>query len=274
MAVSTPNDWVRTMGGASWYLGPWAWRLRMAARSKRRRKLHALERQWAEAVRGYLQVRLRIDGLGHVDSEESYVVAPLHEGFADALALLTLPLDLRFVARDELFEWPTLGRYLHDSNQVVVPTGAGRTAYRELLRRSASVFNAGESLVLFPQGGILGIEAAFWPGAFRVAAHFDRPVLPVVLTGSHRVWEYPFSSLVRYGQTMTMQVLKPINASQLADRAGELETEMKRLALASSVSPRHFDPEVDGYWDDYDYEIDPHFPEVAELVARHRAGRA
>jgi 1-acyl-sn-glycerol-3-phosphate acyltransferase len=95
----------------------------------------------------------------------------------------------------------------------------------------------------------------------------------VVLTGSHRVWEYPYSPLVRYGQTMTMQVLKPINASQLADRAGELESEMKQLALASSVSPRHFDPEVDGYWDDYDYEIDPDFPQVAELVARHRAGR-
>lgn len=274
MAVSTAGDWARTMAGASWYLGPWGWRLRLAARRGRRKKLHAMERQWAEAVRGFLRIRLRIDGWDNVDPSESYVVTPLHEGFADVLALLTLPLDLRFVARDELFEWPTLGRYLRDSSQIVVPTSAGRTAYRELLRRSAAVFATGESLVLYPQGAILGIESAFWPGAFRLAANFDRPVLPVVLTGSHRVWEYPYSPLLRFGQTMTMQVLEPITPTQAVGEASDLEREMKQLALASSVPPRRFDPEVDGYWDDYDYEIDPDFPQVAELVARHRAGRS
>lgn len=274
MAVSTVGDWARAMVGASWYLGPWGWRLLHAARRGRRKKLHALERQWAEAVRGFLRIRLRIDGWDHVDPSESYVVTPLHEGFADVLALLTLPLDLRFVARDELFEWPTLGRYLRDSSQIVVPTSGGRTAYRELLRRSASIFAAGESLVLYPQGGILGIESAFWPGAFRLAANFNRPVLPVVLTGSHRVWEYPYSPLLRFGQTMTMQVLEPITPTEAVGEAGDLEREMKRLALASSVPPRRFDPEVDGYWDDYHYEIDPDFPQVAELVARHRAGRS
>jgi hypothetical protein len=73
---------------------------------------------------------------------------------------------------------------------------------------------------------------------------------------------------------MTMQVLEPITPTQAVGEASDLEREMKRLALASSVPPRRFDPEVDGYWDDYDYEIDPDFPRVAELVARHRAGRS
>lgn len=272
--MSTPTEWSRLMAASAWYLGPWAWRMGREARRGNTRQLHELERRWAASVRGVLRIRLRLDGLDFVDPDESYVVAPLHEGFADALALLTLPLDLRFVARDELFEWRTLGRYLRDSNQIVVGTGSPRTAYRELIRNSAAVFDAGESLVLFPQGGILGIEAAFWPGAFRLAERLGRPVLPVVLTGSHGVWEHPYSPLIRFGQTMTMHVLEPVAAAEAVDKVPELERQMKRVALASSVPPRHFDPEVDGYWDDYDYEIDPDFPEVADLVARHRAGRS
>ena len=45
---------------------------------------------------------------------------------------------------------------------------------------------------------------------------------------------------------------------------------MKQLALASATPPRHFDPIRDGYWDDYRYEIDPTFPDLAQRIASHR----
>jgi 1-acyl-sn-glycerol-3-phosphate acyltransferase len=47
---------------------------------------------------------------------------------------------------------------------------------------------------------------------------------------------------------------------------------MKQMALSGSVaSPRRFDPERDGFWDGYRYEIDPRFPKVLHVVERHRA---
>ena len=38
------------------------------------------------------------------------------------------------------------------------------------------------------------------------------------------------------------------------------------------MPPRRFDPERDGYWDGYDYEIDPSFPELRKKVRLHREG--
>ncbi len=270
------EDWrrgVRLAGGAAWYLGPWA--RRISGASDDSAKLHRLERRWCARVRRFLRLDISVSGLDHVVPERRYVVLPLHEGFADALALMELGLDLRFVARDELFEWPTLGRYLRNTGQILIEAGAVRTSYRRLLTAGRAAVESGESLVIFPQGSILGIEVAFWAGAFDVAEKLEAWILPVVLTGSHLVWEYPYSPLVRFGQQMSMKVLPPIPPDEAAARAADLESEMKRIALAPGMAPaRRFLPEVDGFWDEYSYEIDPSFPELAAVVARHREQRA
>jgi len=50
---------------------------------------------------------------------------------------------------------------------------------------------------------------------------------------------------------------------------------MKLLALDPTSAPaRGFDPDRDGWWDDYQYEIDPDFSELTSRLARRRAGSA
>ena len=52
----------------------------------------------------------------------------------------------------------------------------------------------------------------------------------------------------------------------------KLERTMKQIALDQEDAPvRRFDPDRDGYWDGYSYDIDNAFPEVAAQVERHRA---
>jgi hypothetical protein len=59
--------------------------------------------------------------------------------------------------------------------------------------------------------------------------------------------------------------------TEAVDAAPALEKEMKRIALEDLAAPaRRFLPEVDGYWDDYRYDIDPAFPELEAQVAAHR----
>ena len=238
--------------------------------------LHAVERWWARRMIRHLRIRLDIGGLEQIDPQSSYVVTPLHEGFADVLALLHLPLDLRFVARDELFTWRLLGPYLRDTGQVCVAPERGRWSYRQLLRQAEGVFAAGESLVIFPQGTILGIEADFLPGAFALARALKRPILPVALTGGHRVWEHPYTPRLRYGQRISLQVLAPLPAAALCRHDLEtirvvLRRRLKSAALSGTLAaPRHFIPARDGYWDGYAYRIDPDFPELAQDVAQHR----
>jgi len=135
---------------------------------------------------------------------------------------------------------------------------------------------AGEHVVLFPQGTVLGIETAFQPGAFRLARALDAPILPVVLTGSHRIWEHPFSPRLNYGESAAMIVLPPVPDAEVRARDPEciriqLQRHMKSIALARpQPAPRRYVPERDGFWDGYSFEIDPEFPQVFDVVRRHR----
>ena len=229
-------------------------------------------RLWARAARKALGLAEDIQGLDRVSTEGPYLVTPLHEGFADVLLLGHLPLDLRFVVRDELFEWPWLGRGLRSTSQIRLSPEDGVGAMRRLLRQASESFDRGESLVVFPQGTILGVETAFRPAAFRLADMLGVPVLPVVITGTHTVWEHPFSDRFRFGQRVSMHVLEPLPVGEARRRMTALQTQMKELALAPGTAPaRRFDPDRDGFWDDYSYEIDAAFPEVARQVAEHRA---
>ncbi len=271
LAAQTRREAARLLVGAGWFLGPEVLRICRAGRTGERPTLHRLERRWAEKVSSFLSIAWDIDGIGNAVANRRTIVLPLHEGFADPLALLQLGLNLRFVARDELFEWPTLGRYLRDSGQVLIETDLGRAASRNLLAASQDVLDGGEALVIFPQGSILGIEVAFWRGAFRLAERLDAWVLPVAVTGSHRVWEYPYSPLVRFGERMSMRVLPAVPPDRAVAEAEAIENLLKETALEGSMAqPRRYRPEVDGFWDDYRYEIDPRFADLLAQVASHR----
>lgn len=264
-AVARRADYVRAAFGASILLGAAATVMRMWPGPR-------LERLWGRWTVRLLDIDVAISGAGHVDPEERYVVAPLHEGFADVAALLQLPLSMKFVAREELAHWRALGPHLRRAGHVIVDPERPLSAYRNLIESAARVFDSGQSLVIFPQGTILGIESRFTRGAFHVADRFSRPLLPVVLSGSHRVWEHPFSPLVRFGCRIDMEVLQPLEPGTALEAMEILERDMKRRAMRAPAAPRHFVPERDGWWDAYHYEIDPAFPELAQRVARHRAG--
>lgn len=266
--VETAGEALRVAVAGGKLLGPWAWALRSAGAAP---MTGVLERSWARAAARALDLRLDISGAEHVDPDGSYLVAPLHESFIDAIALLHLPLKLRFAARKELTGWRVLGGYLGRSRHVMVDPEQPRQAYRDLLRSVPQTREAGEALVVFPQGSVLGIEIAFRQGVFRLADRFEIPVLPVVVTGGHRTWEHPFSPMLRFGERVSVRVLPPIPVGEAMAQADAIERHMKDVALGGVVAaPRRFDPARDGFWDGYRYEIDRSFPDLRTLVAQHR----
>jgi 1-acyl-sn-glycerol-3-phosphate acyltransferase len=236
--------------------------------------MHDAERDWARRATRSADLTIETHGLHRVDPCEQYVIAPLHEGFADVLALSLLPLDIKYSATEELFEWRLLGRYLTASGQGAVSLDNRASAYRSMFRTAESAFGQGESYLVFPQGSILGIEVAFHQGAFRLAARTGRPLLPVVLTGSTNVWEHPFSPNLNFGRTIRMEILEPVDTADAVHRARDIENDMKQRALEATPGPRRFEPDRDGWWDGYRYEIDPSFPDLAERLAEHRSEEA
>ncbi len=251
--------------------GPRYVSLLVAASSNDRRRIRVAERSWLRDAAEAAEISIETHGLDWIDTSTQYVVAPLHEGFADVVALSGLPLDLAYSATEELFDWRLLGRYLRATGHGSVSRNDGRAAYREMLRSARAAFEQGESYVVFPQGSILGIEIAFHRGAAHIAKRCNRPLLPIVLTGGGTVWEYPFSRNLSFGQTIRMEVLEPIDPAAAVAEFSRVEATMKQRALAAVPGPRRFQPERDGWWDGYRYGIDPAFIDLAETVADHRA---
>ncbi len=270
MSVERLSSLPRAALAAARLLGPAAQHVASAGRKADCSTLHHRERRWARGVVSALGIDLTIRGLDRIDLGERYVVAPLHEGFADPVTLIHLPLNLTWMARAELQEWKMLGRYLAATDQLIIDPEHGD--FRDLVGKGAATFDRGDSLVVFPQGSILGIELAFRPGAFWLAERLNRPVLPVVLTGGHTVWEHPFSPLLRFGRSIEMDILEPIPAAAARSEMPSTEARMRAMALhPRRVQPRRYEPERDGYWDGYDFEISPDFPELAAVIAAHRA---
>jgi 1-acyl-sn-glycerol-3-phosphate acyltransferase len=236
----------------------------------------AMQRLWSRRVLRHLDVSIRMRGKIPSDATPHVVVA-LHESLIDALCLLQLPLVQRFAARREVFAWPGIGPALANMRHTPIDPEHGARAYRQLLVAAADAHAAGEHFVVFPQGTVLGIETAFRCGAFRVAQALRAPILPVVITGTHRVWEHPFASTLRYGQTVGVEILEPVpvatvSAMDTRELCSFVEQRMKRAALSGALpDPRHFVPERDGFWDGYAYAIDPAFGEVFTSVAERRA---
>ena len=226
--------------------------------------------RWSKRVLDATDTRLEVVGSDHVDVDEAYVVASLHESFADALALMQLPLCLAWVARDELAGWNRLEAFLDSAAAFTLSPEEPVRAMRSLLFEAPMVFETGRSLVVFPQGTLLGIETAFSAGAFHIADRFRRPLLPVVITGSHRVYEYPFTPTVRFGETIRMQILPPVDPGGAVAAMADVEDRMRRAALAADPGPRRYRPERDGYWDGYAFEIAPVFEALASEVSAHR----
>jgi 1-acyl-sn-glycerol-3-phosphate acyltransferase len=222
-----------------------------------------------------LEIDLTASGIEHIDPSIQYLVMPLHEGFADIPMLLHLPLDLRFTVREELLSMQHIGPYVAATRQILIPETPSVGGYKALYADIESALGTGDSLVVFPQGSVLGIEVAFKTGVGRIAARFELPVLPVVISGTHRVWEYPFTQTVRFGQSVTMTVLPPVAPGDATlERIRSVEADMKSLALSGSEAPvRRFAPERDGWWDGYSFEIDDDFPDLLSHMTHHRSMR-
>ena len=247
--------------------------LSLSALGGRRKALHQAERRWSALTRRFLRLELEATGLDHIDPDEQYVVMPLHEGFIDLPMLLHLPLDLRFTVRQELLSMEYVGPYVAATRQILIPETPTVSGYKSLYADIEVAITEGDSIVIFPQGSVLGVEVAFKAGVSLIARRFGLPVLPVVISGTHRVWEYPFTQTVRFGQSVAMTVLPPVTPGDATiERIRQIESDMKSLALSNPQAPvRRFHPQRDGWWDGYSFDIDADFPELSSDMTHHRS---
>ncbi len=162
-------------------------------------------------VRGInrLLFRATVEEEGAVPAEGPVIIAPIHRSFIDFFVVSEVTRrKLHYMAKDSLWKRPRFGRFLLSIGAFPVHR---ESADREALRRAQAVLEAGEVLILFPEGerragphvGELHEGAAF------LAARTGATIVPVGIGGTVSVMpkgtRYPKPSKVHMivGRTLS-----------------------------------------------------------------------
>lgn len=142
-----------------------------------------------EFVAGFtrLWTRTGIEGRHHIPATGAFVLAPVHRSIMDTpISSCLTRRRLRFMGKDSLWKRQPAAWILSALGGFPVSRG---TADREALHRCIAVLEAGEPLVLFPEGERKSgpIVQPLFDGAAYVALKAGVPIVPVGIGGSELV---------------------------------------------------------------------------------------
>jgi 1-acyl-sn-glycerol-3-phosphate acyltransferase len=130
--------------------------------------------------------RISVEGREHLPTSGAFIVAPVHRSNLDTpFAACLTNRRLRFMGKDSLWKVRQTAWLLTALGGFPVTRG---TADREALKRCMEVLDAGEPLVIFPEGERKSgpLVQPLFDGAAYLAVKCQVPVVPVGIGGSER----------------------------------------------------------------------------------------
>jgi 1-acyl-sn-glycerol-3-phosphate acyltransferase len=196
--------------------------------------------------------RVRVEGdLEAIPRDGPVILAANHISNADPVligAWLTPRLGRRihWLGKKEMFDWPVVGWLARNGG--VVPVDRGR-ADVEAFRMASRVLDAGEVLVVFPEG-TRSPTAELQPpkdGLALLALRTGATIVPIGISNTDRVWPKG-RPIPRVGGHATVRVGTPFRIVDLLppeiDRksAKRLATTLIMRRIAALLDPRHRGP--------------------------------
>ena len=151
-----------------------------------------MELLWYRFVRGLVVLfdrafwRVTVDGKEHVPSSGAFILAPVHRSNVDTpLVAAVTGRRLRFMGKDSMWKIGWIGRIFTSLGGFPVHRG---TADREAMRQVTAMLEAGEPVVMFPEGARQSgpTVADLFDGPAYVASRLGVPIVPVGIGGSER----------------------------------------------------------------------------------------
>ncbi len=129
---------------------------------------------------------LRVEGTDHVPWKGAAILAANHVSFLDSVVVgISAPRSVHFMAKRELFGNPLAKWFL--SSLHAFPVSREHIS-PSTLRRTLALLEAGEAVVIFPEGGRGDGRRMrpIRPGIGLIAARSGAPVIPVGHSGTER----------------------------------------------------------------------------------------
>jgi 1-acyl-sn-glycerol-3-phosphate acyltransferase len=176
----------------------------------------------------WLWFRWRFEHLERIPSRGPALIACNHASYLDpianAYAVVKAGRRPRFLAKDDLFRIPVVGRALAGTRQIPVSRGTGD---RTPLRQAEGALAEGEVVLVYPEGTVTsredGLPMAGKTGTVRLALARGIPITPMVSWGSAPVWQKSGPGSLKPGRPVWVAVGEAIDLSSRRDELEDFE---------------------------------------------------
>jgi 1-acyl-sn-glycerol-3-phosphate acyltransferase len=197
------------------------------------RTFHATARAWSRFILWLFGIRIRVQGVEHIEGGKHYIYVSNHASMFDIPTVVVgIPDDIRFVLKKELTRVPIWGWALKYGYYISIDRGRARDAAKSL-EEAVERMRTGASVILFAEGTRTrdGKLQPFKRGAFSLAARSRVPIVPVAINNTFGI--LPKGSTRVRPADITLVLGEPIPTAGIEGRKAELELMQKvREAIA------------------------------------------
>jgi 1-acyl-sn-glycerol-3-phosphate acyltransferase len=195
----------------------------------------AIAARWARLIAWLTPMRVIIEGAGHVDPEQGYVLVANHVSQYDIPLIYGFSgLDLRWVMKSEIGKLPFIAQGCRALGHIFIDRENPDQA-RAAINDAVADLPRGTGVLFFPEGTRSrdGRLMTFRKGAFRVAADRGLPILPVTVVGTRELLP-PGSIRIRPG-TVRLILHAPIHPG--TGPVDEVVAELCKRTRAAIAAP-------------------------------------
>lgn len=195
---------------------------------------HKVARIWAGSILDISGIRAKVRGTANIDPKKTYIFMANHQSNFDIPVLLVyLPVQFRWLAKEELFKIPIFGYAMKRVGYISIDRSDFRSAVKSL-KKAAQIIKNGTSVVIFPEGTRSddGQISGFKKGGFNMALDAQVPIVPIVLHGTRAIM--PKKQLRIRSQNVFMEIKNPIETSSYTRKTKDMLMARVRKSILES----------------------------------------
>ena len=198
-------------------------------------RAHNFGIKWGKSCLWLAGLKLKISGSENLPPKGPVIYASNHQSNFDIPILYAgLPLQFRWLAKQELFDIPLFGSAMKQSGYIAIDRSNRRKSL-ESFEQAVHKIKGGTSVIIFPEGTRTnnGQVQPFKKGALLLAAKAAVPVVPITIKGSFQV--QPKGSLKIFPGQIELIISAPLDTTGMKSHDVEGLTEQIHDTIAHNL---------------------------------------